>query len=259
MKRSFLDPLVFNPDRFARYEKQILPQCKRIIVVVEEAASRLHDIGIPAEKITIVGNTERVYPLKANDTHEISLPESALKLLYVGGFGIHRGLETVIQAMPEVCQHIPSAKFIVVGDGPERYLLEQLTRHHNISHAIRFEGRQPFEKVHHYIMASDICLVPHLANSHTNTTMPHKLFQYMFGKKAVLVSSAKPLARVVEETQCGCVFEAGNPAHFVQKILQMQNIETRMVMGENGYRAVIDKYNWQKDARRLTNIYNQLD
>lgn len=258
LKRSFLDPFIFSPERFTRYEKQILPQCEKIIVVVEEAAARLRDIGIPAEKIIIVGNTEDVQSLEANHIQEISLPESALKLLYVGGFGIHRGLETVIQAMPKLCQHVPSARFSIVGDGPERHLLEQLAHQLNIAHAIQFEGRQPFEKVHSYIKQSDICLVPHLANPHTNATMPHKLFQYMFGKKAVIVSSAEPLKRVVEETQCGLVFESGNSDRFVECVLQMQDAETRDRMGNNGYQAVLQKYNWQNDAKSLTRLYGRL-
>ena len=261
LKRNFLDPFIFASERFSNYEKQVLPQCEKIIVVVEEAATRLHGIGIPADKIIIVGNTENIQAIETSESApigEISLPESKLKLIYVGGFGVHRGLETVIRAMPQLCRQIPSAKFIIVGDGPERPLLERLAHQLDIAHAVQFEGRQPYHKVPSYIQMSDICLVPHLANSHTNATMPHKLFQYMFQKKALIVSSARPLKRVVEDAHCGLVFESGNSDHFAECVIQMQDPESRKRMGLNGYQAVLQKYNWQKDARELIYLYEQV-
>jgi glycosyltransferase involved in cell wall biosynthesis len=80
----------------------------------------------------------------------------------------------------------------------------------------------------------------------------------MYMRKPVIVSSAKPLKRIVEETNCGLIFESGNPENFADIVLQLQDSDERLRLGENGYQAVINKYNWQHDAKRLVSLYEQI-
>jgi glycosyltransferase involved in cell wall biosynthesis len=252
------DRFIFNSSRFARYERRVLPRCDRVIVVVEEAAQRVKDLGVADPKISIIGNTEDVDASLSIETEAVQLPPSDMILLYVGGFGSHRGLETVIQAMPSIIERIPSALFVIVGDGSGRTSLEQLAQRLDVSQAVRFEGRQPFSRVHSYIEASDVCLVPHVANAHTNATMPHKLFQYMYMAKPVIVSTAIPLARVIRETGAGLIFESGDPHSFASCAFAMQDPAWRRILGEKGRNAVVECYNWRFDAQRLVGLYQSL-
>jgi glycosyltransferase involved in cell wall biosynthesis len=254
-----LDGIIFNPRRFSRYEERVLPLCNYVITVVKEAADRIQELGVHEKKIIVVGNTEDVEQAAVMSRPEVKLPASELVLLYVGGLGPHRGLELVVKAMPEVVARIPSAKFVIVGDGTGRIALEALAQKLGVTDAVRFEGRQPFAKVYSYIGGSDVCLVPHRANPHTNATMPHKLFQYMYMKKPVIVSSAKPLARVVRDAEAGFVFESGDPDSLADCILDLQDAGIRRQMGVNGHRAVMNQYNWQHDAQDLIRLYRSLE
>jgi glycosyltransferase involved in cell wall biosynthesis len=257
-KRNPVDRFIFNPKRFARYESRVLPRCDNVIVVVEEAASRVRDLGVRADKIVIVGNTADIDAADRLSEQVLELPGSEMKFLYVGGFGTHRGLDVVIKAMPRILRQIPSALFVVVGDGDDRSSLEQLAQDLGIAHNVRFEGKQPFSSIYTYIAQCDVCLVPHVANPHTNSTMPHKLFQYMHLKKPVIVSNAIPLARVVRETEAGLIFESGNPDSFAQCVFKLQAPELRRRLGQNGYRSVAATYNWRIDAQRLVELYATL-
>ncbi len=250
--------LAFNPRRFARYEQQTLPYCDYIIVVVEEASERIKDMGINPDKIVVVGNTEDIDAVSDVTDQDINLPPSDMILLYVGSFGTHRGLDVSIEAMPKILKQIPSAVFVIVGDGPDHSSLEQLAHRLGVMQAIRFEGRQPFARVHSYIQASDVCLVPHIANPHTNTTMPHKLFQYMYMKKPVVVSNAIPLARVVQMTDAGLIFESANSVSLAHCVLKLRDGTLRNRLGKNGHDAVIKRYSWRYDAQRLVKLYEHL-
>ncbi len=252
-----LEKLTFSPARFAAFEREILPRCDYIIVVVDEAAARVQALGLPPDKIRVVGNTEDTQAIPPPD-QAVTLPPSKLTLLYVGGIGPDRGLDTAIKAMPQICRQVPDASLVVVGDGISRAPLERLTAQLNLTGVVTFEGYQPFNRVHSYIQASDICLVPHVASPEINTTIPHKLFQYMVMKKPVLVSSAKPLARIVTESNSGAVFQSGDPNSFAAAALQLRNLELRRTMGQNGHRAVMQKYNWQQDGKVLTGLYQTL-
>jgi len=250
---------IYNSDRLRRYERKVLPQCDKVIVVVEEAAERIAAVtDIPTSKIVVVGNNEDIDETKAMPLQEVVLPASALRLLYVGGFGIHRGLEVVIEAMPAICQRIPSAQFVIVGTGKDLQKLQRMAAELGVAEAVRFEGHQPFTRVHGYIAASDICLVPHVANAHTDSTIPHKLFQYMYMKKPVVVSSAKPLARIVREHNAGAIFQSGDPAALTEAIFTLADPEERRLAGLRGHQAVVTAYNWQQDTQKLTGLYNNL-
>ena len=73
----------------------------------------------------------------------------------------------------------------------------------------------------------------------------------------VIVSSAKPLKRIVEETNCGWFFESENAedlADLLQQILENKNeLKTKAV---NGYNAVKNKYNWENDGKILSETIN---
>lgn len=256
-----LERLAFDPDRFARYERAVLPRCDYIVTVVEEAAERVAAMGIPPARIFTVGNAEDVAHLPI-DAPPVRLPpaaaQAALKLVYVGGLQELRGLQTVIAAMPAIRAAVPTAALIIVGDGYFRPQLEAQTRAERMEDAVFFEGQQPFERVHRYIEAGDISIVPHLADDLVNSTIPHKLFQYMVMGKPVVVSSAKPLRRVVESSQAGEVFASGDAASFAASVLRLTDPERRRALGENGRRAVLERYNWATESRELVRLYAEV-
>lgn len=257
-KGNPIDLFAFNPGRFARYEQRVVPHCDYVIVVVEEAADRIRDLGVSIDKVVIVGNTEDIDAIGNVTNQDVDLPSSDLILLYVGSFGPHRGLDIAIEAMPTILEQVPSSILVIVGDGSYRASLEKLAHQFDVARAVRFEGRQPFARVHGYIQASDVCLVPHIANPHTNATMPHKLFQYMYMRRPVIVSNAIPLARVVRESDAGLVFESGNPTSFAHCVLKLQDGALRNRLGKNGHDAVISRHNWRYDAQRLVELYQTL-
>src|SRR5690606_97873 len=86
---------------------------------------------------------------------------------------------------------------------------------------VEFKGHVPFNQVPSYMKVSDINLVPHNSNSHTDNTIPHKLFQIMILKCNLLVSSCKPLKRIVSETKSGYIFKADDSGSFAEKVFQM--------------------------------------
>ena len=76
----------------------------------------------------------------------------------------------------------------------------------------------------------------------------------------VLVSSCKPLKRIVEEFDAGLVFDAGSASAFAEQVLWAHNNRKELkTLSENGHSAVQDgRYNWETDAKMLQDLYNSL-
>jgi glycosyltransferase involved in cell wall biosynthesis len=111
-------------------------------------------------------------------------------ILYLGSFSSDRGLETAIQAMKWIGDEIPNAHLLLVGSGKNMPELQVLTREEGLQNRVSFVGWIPFVQVASYMAASKICIIPQPSNAANDTTLPHKLFQYMLIEKPVLTSNA---------------------------------------------------------------------
>ena len=249
--------------KWKKYEADCLDKVHHIIVVIDEAKERIiKDYNLPPDKVTIVSNTVDVnffdrIPL---DNNLINSYRDDFIISYIGGFGPHRGLDVPIRAMPKLIKEIPNVKLLLVGGrgGKIQQDLERLADNLGFAESVIFTGWQPSDLLPSYIALSDICLVPHHSNPHTDTTIPHKLFQYMLLKKPVIVSNCIPLARIVNETQAGLVFESGNSDDFAKTCLELLDADKRKQFGENGRRAVLAKYNFEKAGENLVKVYENI-
>ncbi len=262
-KRQILKMILKNPRRWAKHEMEILQKVDHIFVIVEEAKERLSSLGIPPQKITVVPNAESPEFWKGVevDREVVRRYEGKFVVSYIGGFGLHRGLDCAVRAMRWVTAEAPQIKLLLVGrSGWYGDFLERMARRNRVDHAIDFVPKVPLEKVRSYIEVTDVGLVPYHSNPNTEASAPHKLFQYMLFGKPVVVSSCRSLRRIVEETGAGLVFETGNPRDLARKILALyRSSELRRRLGENGRKAATEgKYSWACSMEALLNSYRRL-
>jgi glycosyltransferase involved in cell wall biosynthesis len=247
-----------NPALARALELFVVRRVDHIFPVVEEQKMRLIADGVAAERISVVTNGVDLdlfleTPVR-NDTLLDADPGS-YKLIYVGELTIERGLDDIIRAMKFVAGKIPAVRFYIAGTGSYEPYLRRVVEEEKAEDSVRFLGWLPFHEIHSYIAKSDLCLVPHVYNDFINTTMPNKLFQYMAMGKPVLVSHAKPLARVVRRAECGFVFESGNPEDAARKILEAYRRRDDPSLGENGRRSVAQNYTWDRAAEGLVEYF----
>lgn len=257
---------ILNNYRLWRWQESIkLRKCKKVIVVVPEAAERLERYGIEEDKIVVVSNTEddTTFEFKPEnaDPKILERYKNCWMVSYIGGVGPHRGLDVLLEGIPGVIPEISNLKVVIVGArDPDRVFLEKEVNGIGIGDYVEIKGWQPFDKVNSFMFASKVCVIPHRDSEHTQTTIPHKLFQAMICARPVLVSSCRPLKRVVEDTEAGCVFRANDSVDLGKKLIYMfRNPEELERMGGNGQRAALGKYAWRHDARRLVEMYAKLD
>lgn len=245
--------------RWANYEESISHKVDKIIVVAEEYKQHLiNEHNIPEDKITIVQNTIDLNIFKANPKRNANGDrEDEFILSYVGSYGVHRGLDVVIRAMPEILSHIPNAKFVIVGRGANQQELVRIAKEMKVENSVKFIEWLSCDDLIKEFKRASIGLIPHHSSEHTDNTIPNKLFEYMYFKVPVLTSDCLPLKRIINETKTGRVFRAGDARDFAEKVLEIYRDPADY--GEMGNKAVMEKYNWSVDGERLVSLYNSLE
>ena len=263
--RRLIEGVIWNYHLMRWHEARMLRRCAHIFIVAPEAAERLLEYGINEDKFSVVSNTEDETTFntedKAVDPIIIEKYLNTFMCSYIGTTGAHRGLDTVLKAIPIAAKVVPNLKLVVVGADPKNISrIAAETERLDIAKFVEVIGWEPFDKVNSYIMASDICLVPHNDFEHTQTTIPHKLFQYMICRKPVLVSDCKPLRRVVEESNCGGIFKASDAANCAEVLLEMYNNKHLLAeLGDNGRSAALGKFAWKNDAKVMIEAFHRIE
>ena len=261
---TFPGNILIAKSAWKKKELEWLNNTEKIITVIEESKKYYTQRGVQPQKIHIVPNFVNISQFyQSEDTLEDiektpRLPQGGTNLLYIGAINHHRGLQEVIEALthPELKDH--DIKFWIVGDGSYLHRLKKMTTNLNLNN-VYFFGRKSHKELPFLIHRSDICLIPHIKSLHTDTTIPHKLTQYMVYKKPIFASNCTPIQRIIGEIGCGSIFESGNILNLTQQLSTLLSRKNDWLeMGERAYHAVQEKYNWQISEDNLTETYKAI-
>ncbi len=241
-------------------EKEWLSIADSIICVAEEMKNRIESVVALQKHIAVVPNTPEKDELRASMVNASLIAgkfSGTYNILYVGGLDSTRGIEILIRAAEIALKTITSLRIIIVGDGKILPDLKQLTHSLHLENTVFFEGFKPQDEVGSYISISDVCVIPHKKSPQTDNSSPNKLFQYLYFKKPVISSDCNSIEKIILNEKCGLIFHDNSPEELAARmILLFENSKIRNEMGENGYRAVTDKYNWNITVAPLLSVYS---
>lgn len=258
----FGDVVVRNPRAVEAVERWTVARADHILVVVEESRDRLvSELGVAAERITVVGNTpslDRLRPLPEVVPARRSPPAGPrpLEMIYLGRLELARGVGTAIEAVARCRDLGVPVRFRVIGDGRARDEFVALRDRLGLSEEeVRFLGYLPYQEALRIVSGADVGIIPHFANESWNTTVPNKLFDYMAAGLCVITSDARPAKRIVEQEGAGMWFESGNAESLAQALRVLWHEQDAAAYGRRGVTAIRERWHWENDARRLLAVF----
>ena len=141
-----------------------LQRASWIFSVSQALKEHVVGLGVPAEKIQVVGNgvdTDKFHPLPREACRRaLGLEEAGPVLISVGALVERKGFHRVIELLPRLIEHHPRLVYLVVGGpGPEgdwsERLREQVERL-GLEEHVRFLGPLPPEKLKEPLSAADL-------------------------------------------------------------------------------------------------------
>ncbi len=253
---TILGRLISSNSQWINYERDMIRLSDKLIVVVEEAKERLIKAGISREKIFVVSNTLNLSGFLLPD---ITSDKDFVTLFYAGGINRHRGIQTVLIALKKVTNKKSNIRLWLLGDGSYKDELIKSVNKLGIQNYVNFFGWKSLNEMIELLARADITLIPHNKSDHTDTTIPHKLFQYMYAGKPIIASNCAPVERIIKETNSGLIYSYNDSNHLADCIYSLaDNKNMYFDMHKNGRKWVIDKYNWDTDKKYLLRLYDNL-
>jgi colanic acid biosynthesis glycosyl transferase WcaI len=226
----------------------------RIVVVAPAFKDHLIRYwNVPAAKISVVENgveTDlfRLDPAAMEVRKRLKLEDRFL-ICYIGTMGNAHGLETLIGAAEELHTALPSAIFLLIGEGAEKERIMDLAAARGLTN-VQFLAQQPRERIPAYVSAADVCLVMLKKTELFKTVIPTKLLEYMACERPVIVAVDGQARQIVEEAGAGVFVEPENSKALVKAVLDLaEDPEHRRQMGANGRQYIVNRLSREKTAR----------
>lgn len=257
-KKGLINFLFKNYKAAKLLEKLCIKRSDAIITVVKENSERLISLGVNEEKVYLVSNTVdlKTFATEPIDEKILDKYRNKIVMLYAGYVTPERGLDVVVRGMKYLKEKLPDVKLLIIGNGISVSVLKKISDDLLLNDFIEFIKWPGHDKLASYFESAKIFISPQPKNDFWDTTIPHKLFEYMSKSKPVLAADSKAIKRVIDETTCGLTYQTGNAQDFAAKALEL--LVSDVPFGANGYKAVRDKYNWQEDAKVLIELYSNL-
>lgn len=173
--------------------------------------------------------------------NSLNLKKEDKIILYQGVFNKSRGLVKLIESFKYVDK---SLKLVLLGDG---VLKKNLTEFSKKMNNVYFIPMVKQEELISYTSSADIgVLFIQDENKSKELTLPNKVFEYMNAGIPYVTNNRPEASKIITENNCGFIFDDQTPELIGQQFNEVIN-ENLKSFGNNGRKAIEQKFIWQKD------------
>jgi glycosyltransferase involved in cell wall biosynthesis len=172
---------------------------------------------------------------------------------YIGRLVRMKGVDTLIEAMRNVAFDLT-----LLGSGEAGPSLRRLADDLGVAGRIEWVSAVAPAEVPSYLEKLDLLVLPSRTTYTWAEQLGRVLLEAMAAGVPVVGSSSGSIPEVIGED--GWIFEEGNPADLAVKIGEAaSNSSPREMRVMNAYRKVRDRYNWDRFARDLAELYREIE
>ncbi len=243
-------------------ETTLARSCSLIITADNPTAEYLTRTGVPT-RVLFNYPRLRLFPeeqIRPGDDWDLFALHSVIT--YHGTMSADRGLFHMIRAMPGILARRSDCRLLLIGltDDDLRRRALTLADELGVRESVLIIQWVHHVEIHRYLSRSAIGLVPLQPVEKYRRNIPIKLFECMTCGLPVLAADLPSIRPYVEESEAGLLYDSTGPEALAEAVVRMLSDKDGLLrMGENGRRAVQEKWNWDKMEARLFEAYDELD
>jgi len=179
------------------------------------------------------------------------LREPSTNILYVGRLEKYKGVDFLIECLPEVLQHLPRATLTIVGTGPDEGRLRRIVNERGLLSSVKFLGGVSFFRLDELLRRAGLVAL-----------------MSEYEAYSLIIAEALQLGVPVVATRVGAIFEIfGRDERCIlldypPRTDELAEKIIRVLSGELLWRTnrvtPVSRLSWNDVADRLLNIYEEL-
>jgi Glycosyltransferase len=262
IKKGFRNKILFITENFVSHEGHLID--KLLTRIGLKNASAFLTLSDKVEKeLRSSGYQEKIYrselPIFEFYKSDISLentkerlgysPENKI-LLFFGYVRKYKGLDLLIDAIPDIIKEIPEVRLLIVGefyDDPSTYF--ERIKDLGVSDYVKILNKFiPNEEVGKYYLASDLNVLPY--RSATQSGILNVSYGFL---KPVLVTNIEGLSEFVKDGKTGIIIESISPAAIVKGVKDFFKLNEQI-----DFQGNIKDYIKENKFEKLPELFQQI-
>lgn len=229
----------------------------RLITVSDLVRNDLINNGFNGKKISTIINSIDIkdYNLCVDVSDlkkELLISNEAFVAGYVGRLVNHKGVQYFINGFGLVKKEIPNIKFLIVGDGPEKQVLQSLPIYKNNKDSMIFTGfRTDIQKIYSLL---DIIVQPSLLEGFSGVVL-----QAMAMRKPVIATESCGDMKIFNDRENIWVVKPADTESIAKAIIILyKNVKLREKISRNAREFIESNFSLDVWVNKYINIFNNL-
>ncbi len=203
--------------------------------------------GVDIDKFKVESGKFKAEELK----NKLSFSENDKIIITSSRLVKKNAVDDVIRAL----EFLPTnVKFLILGDGPDRAMLEELSERLKLSNRIIFFGAYNNDDLPKYLAMADIFIRPSLSEGLG--------ISFLEAMAAGLPIIATPVGGIVDflfDGKTGLFCEVRNPKSIAEKVkIYLENKELHETIKRNAEELIRKNYNWDLITKKMAAIFNKI-
>ncbi|MFQ6087373.1 MAG: glycosyltransferase family 4 protein [Candidatus Methanofastidiosia archaeon] len=210
------------------------------------------------KKISIIPNgvdTEIYNPKNRNMEifERWNLNKEIPKILYVGRLSPEKGIIYLLQAFKEILR-IYEVNLLIIGEGHQEKYLMEYSKKIGVEDKVIFAGNLEVGMLKRLYASCDIFCLPSL-----HEMFPLVILEAMASQIPIIATRTGGISETIESGKEGLLVPSMDSKALAKKIITLiedKNLAKNLT--KNAYKKVILKYSWNKVAREIEKVYQNL-
>lgn len=231
------------------------PRFERLILKMRHSA--IHTISKASEEDLIKFGAKKPIFVIEPTIRTIEYPTvepNILQFVYVGRLVFYKNLETVIRSISIVKKSYEKIKLKIIGGGPQKEDLLNLTKQLDLQDNIEFSGFVSEDTKYKAISSSLAMVFPSLCEGFGLVILESFLCE-----RPVLVSNVRPLSDIIQNNRDGFVIDAKDERKWAEVMMNIIRDEKNALnMGKYGKLELETRYNIKNSINQIESMYQAI-
>jgi colanic acid/amylovoran biosynthesis glycosyltransferase len=176
------------------------------------------------------------------------------RILCVARLVAGKGQEQLLEALATLSRRGINAELELVGDGPNRASLEEMSAKLQLRDRVMFTGSVAQDVIAHHYQAATVFCLPSFGEG-----VPTVLMEAMACGRPVVATAVGGVSELVRDGETGMLVSPARPDQLTEALQALlEDAALRRRLGEAGRREVVSRYDIDRNADQVAQLFKEL-